>query len=74
MQGCEEYDDFDMENVFYCEDSCAPGCVSTLSADRASNDGYAQCQNNASRMVQKEALAHAQVSCVACFVLHMYST
>lgn len=53
-----------MENVFYCEDECRPGCESTGSADRASNDGYAACQNIASRMVQKEALAHAQV-CVA---------
>ncbi len=50
-----------MENVFYCEDSCSPGCVSTPSADRDSNDGYAQCQNIASRMIQKEANAHAQV-------------
>lgn len=61
MQGCEEYDDFEMENVFYCETSCSPGCVATDSTTRDGNDGYAQCQNIASRMVQKEALAHAQV-------------
>ena len=66
VQGCEEFDDFEMENVFYCEDSCAPGCVSTDSATRDEATDYAQCQNIASRMVQKEALAHAQVCVCVC--------
>lgn len=60
-QGCAQFDDFEMENVFYCEDSCSPGCVSTASGDRDSATDYAQCQNIASRMIQKEANAHAQV-------------
>lgn len=61
-----------MENVFYCADSCSPGCESEDFATRGTNEGYAQCQNIASRMVQKEALAHAQVCvcvlsvCVCC--------
>ena len=56
-----------MENVFYCADSCSPGCTSVDSETRTAlnpddpNAGYAQCQNIASRMVQKEANYHAQV-------------
>lgn len=49
-----------MENLHYCEGSCGLGCDALPSAEREGDD-YAQCQNIASRMVQKEALAHAQV-------------
>lgn len=78
VQGCEIYDAMEMENVFYCEDGCSPGCISTGSADRDSETDYEECQNIASRMVQKEALAHAQVrvcvciDCLSCLALQQY--
>eukprot|EP00903_Cladosiphon_okamuranus_P018875 g17361.t1 len=67
VPGCELYDDFEMENVFYCADSCSPGCTATGSVERG--DGYEACQNIANRMVQKEALAHAQASFFVAIVI-----
>lgn len=72
-----------MENTVWCEDSCSWDCVPTTSAQRKAaagvaeddygegswNDGYSQCQNIASRMSQKEALAHAQASFFTAIVI-----
>lgn len=60
----------------WCEDGCGINCVPMSSTVRKENlgvttnydqeapwnDDYSQCQNIASRMSQKEALAHAQAS------------
>lgn len=66
----------------YCEDSCSFDCEYQNSTTRKGadydgsygtsmpwNDGYAQCQNIASRMVQSEALSHAQASFFVAIVI-----
>lgn len=72
-----------MENTVWCEDECTWDCVPTSSTLRKAatnqadeyneaadwNTGYAQCQNIASRMSQKEALAHAQASFFVAIVI-----
>lgn len=54
-----------MENTFWCEDECGYDCTRT---DAGTSDSE-QCQNIASRMSQKEALAHAQASFFVAIVI-----
>ncbi|CAM9704547.1 unnamed protein product [Scytosiphon promiscuus] len=68
VPGCEDFDALTMENVAYCADGCGIRCTPELSSERTGDD-YAQCQNIASRMVQKEALAHAQASFFVAIVI-----
>ncbi|CAM9799376.1 unnamed protein product [Pylaiella littoralis] len=68
VDGCEMYDDFTIENLVYCSGGCSWDCLNIDPADR-DPESDAQCANIASRMVQKEALAHAQASFFVAIVI-----
>ena len=64
--GCSAFDGA-TANLFYCESSCDVDCPSLTPAQIASGKGpnggaIKQCQNVASRMVQKNALMHSQAA------------
>merc|ERR1712216_421737 len=64
--GCSAFDGA-TANLFYCESSCDVDCPAVTPAQIASGKGpnggaIKQCQNVASRMVQKNALMHSQAA------------
>ena len=66
--GCAALDDV-TANIFWCKDGCSADCVSATPAEiaaeahlKAEDRSIKQCQNVASRMVQKNALMHSQAA------------
>ena len=64
--GCSAFDDV-TANLFYCEGACDVNCPAVTPAQIAAGKGpnggeIKQCQNVASRMVQKNALMHSQAA------------
>ncbi|CAM9681914.1 unnamed protein product [Chrysoparadoxa australica] len=63
VEGCETFDDWTMQNTFYCADSCGYGCAPVDSTTRKVSLHESQlCQNIASRMTQAEALSNGQAA------------
>ncbi|EGB06875.1 hypothetical protein AURANDRAFT_70232 [Aureococcus anophagefferens] len=60
VPGCDALDD-ETPNLQYCQGGCGLDCTEVFGADRNA-DGVVQCQNIASRMIQKKALMHAQAA------------
>ena len=60
VAGCDALDD-ETPNLQYCQGGCGLDCTEVFGADRNA-EGVVQCQNIASRMIQKKALQHAQAA------------